>query len=588
MSTTRSKFTVTVGVDGSEDAVKQLGDVEHAQKKAVQSAEASSFRWRDSFSEIGNNIKEVGKDLDNVGLAAGKTFAMTAEGALSVVTALGTGGLAGAVGVVTVAVGYAVQAWTDYNAEQAKAKKAVEEHKKAEEDRWKAALDGAKKAREEQAKKSSLDLQDIATARRSELVYLQATRERLKAQMILERIGSEERNKLAQEVKDTTVAITKAESELRLAERRAFVQKDKELTREANEALAEEGARAAAEAAKREEEIAKNNAEWLQWQLKLTTFTWDAMGKERDATDAAIAQNQADWLQWQVNNATQAWAAMGDAYAEYERNTLAWQEMELQARDLAEERRNAELELAAAISKRRDETAKAILVQGALNAETMSYGVVMSVVQPIVTDFTDALATLGTINRENYRDLVIFSNELPAIIAREVQARLGAMGAEATGKAIMSSADGLRETALGFGMLFINPADAAAHFTAAGVHFAAASAYGTLGTGALIGAGSIGALRGGGGPIALTQEERDTLDMRRGRDGSFSFGGDGGGDGGGGSIAGRQASGDGQFVVNVNQYSTISSADEQKGARAVAIVTRRALSNVFDRRRMRG
>lgn len=313
----------------------------------------------------------------------------------------------------------------------------------------------------------------------------------------------------------------------------------------------------------------------------------------------------------------QAWDAMGKAAEDAARMTLAQQEAILAARDAARDeslsdedgdrakkeeaelrrlreyvtsaneaalaaalRRDAERELAEAIQQRREQDTQAIVVQAAMSAETMAYGVAMSVVQPMVQDFTASLAVLGTINRENYRDLIIFSNELPAIIAREVQARLGAMGAEATGKAIMSSADGLRETAIGFGMLFVNPADAAAHFTAAGVHFAAASAYGTLGTGALVGAGAIGSLRGAGGPIALTSEEQDTINMRRDEEsGSWVPTSSGGG----GSIGGDN----GAFVVNItNEAGSIAPDDQRRAARVVASSVLRARSNAFDRRRM--
>jgi hypothetical protein len=47
------------------------------------------------------------RDLDNLGLNAGKAFTMASEGALSIVAAVGSGGVAGAIGLATLAVGAA-------------------------------------------------------------------------------------------------------------------------------------------------------------------------------------------------------------------------------------------------------------------------------------------------------------------------------------------------------------------------------------------------------------------------------------------------------------------------------------------------
>jgi len=625
---TRSNFTVKVGVDGAEEAVKQLGDVEGAQKKAAEESKKSNANWSSSLDEVGGSLKEVGKDLDNVGLASFKSSAMMAEGALSVVKALGAGGVGGLIGAATVAAGVIYQLADAHKTAEAQAAKQFETYSK-EVTRITDLILAARKV---------LTQEDFAK-KEAELLARKAANEARYWDMVVARDKVVAAKRFAAQMEwvpgagpVATKAVKDAQEELLKLEQdygaeTAAIERETRANRDAAakaDAVAFGEWKAANDKKTRQDELkASEDAAKKKWDAEVTLWhnvvalaNESAKKRADKAREFARSENQdimkmADATASQIENRiARANDELVRLRGEFARSNedrvksfyafavptndeitrlLKLVEGTKEAALAAALRRDAERELAAEVRKRREEDTKAIVVQAALSAETMAYGVVMSVVQPIVTDFTDALATLGTINRENYRDLVIFSNELPAIIAREVQARLGAMGAEATGKAIMSSADGLRETALGFGMLFINPADAAAHFTAAGVHFAAASAYGTLGTGALIGAGSIGALRGGGGPIALTQEEKDTLDMRRGRDGSFSFGGDGGGDGGGGgSIAGRQASGDGTFVVNVNQYSTISSADEQKGARAVAIVTRRALSNAFDRRRMRG
>lgn len=519
-------------------------------------------------------VKEVAKDLDNLGLSAGKAFTMASEGALSVVAAVGSGGVAGAIGLATVAVGAAVQAWVTYETSAKEAAKAAEEAKKADKERWDAFIKGAKDARAEQGKKTTADLEDIATAKQAQVVYLQARRQQIQTLALMERVGSDERNKLNKQAADALVDIKKAEEERKAAAEAARISKNRDLTREANSWLASEGQDAADAAAKREEEIAKNRAEWLTWTVKLNAEAWDRMGK--DAVDA-----EARRVAEQERILSERDRARDEEEAKRIASEVAAQEALMATERATRARLDAEMALAAAIRKRREEDTKAIVVQAALSAETMAYGVAMSVVQPMVQDFTSALATLGTVNRENYRDLLIFSNELPAIIAREVQARLGALGAEATGKAIMASGDGLRESALGLSMLFINPAEAATHFTASGVHFASASAYGMLGTGALVGAAGIGAVRGAGGIVPLTKEEKERQGTSERLSGNEMWAG------GGGSRGPAPAAGGPDFALTIiNQPGSISAYDERRSAPTVSRVIRTARMDAFERRRM--
>ncbi len=605
--TIENNIALSIEVKGAKEAASQLGELEKQQQQVgkaatgnAEDAKKASTSWVASFKGIGDGIREVGKDLDNVGLAAGKAFAMTAEGALSVVTAMGTGGLAGAVGLATVAVGAMVQGLITL----ANAHKAAEEAATAQLTAFNKNASAAAALIAESRKK--LSMEDIEQ-REVAILGRRAANEARYWDLIVEQdkaadmrrvqaiLGSgmtraiEEQERKIQQLRLTIEQETLAQAD---ALRQNALTRAQVFGLKLVAALEEPDKKAQAEREARQKAhqaaLAANREQWLTWQVRMNAQAWDAMGKA--ATDAAQAELLAQEAILRARDA---------AREEYvDKDLEDWKKLQLTRADevsrlkeivagskeaalAAALRRDAERELAAAIQERREQDTQAIVVQAAMSAETMAYGVAMSIVQPMVQDFTGALAQLGTINRENFRDQLIFSNELPAIIAREVQARLGAFGAEATGKAIMSSADGLRETAIGTSMLFINPAEAATHYAAAGVHFAAASAYGVLGTGALVGAAGIGAARGAGGLVPLTKEEQDRQNTAERLGGNEMWAG------GGSPTSSSAPAGDGGFTLNiVNQPGSISASDERRSATTVASVVRRARMDAFERRRM--
>jgi len=106
-------YVYRMRVEGSEEA-----------RAAFESVASAEEKRNKNMQQVLPAIKEVARDLDNLGLNIGKTFTMASEGALSVVAAIGSGGVAGAIGLATLAVGALAQAWVTYG----------NAHKRAEEE----------------------------------------------------------------------------------------------------------------------------------------------------------------------------------------------------------------------------------------------------------------------------------------------------------------------------------------------------------------------------------------------------------------------------------------------------------------------
>lgn len=217
--------------------------------------------------------------------------------------------------------------------------------------------------------------------------------------------------------------------------------------------------------------------------------------------------------------------------------------------------------------------------------EAQAWGVTMSLLTPIVNEFTGAMRQLGDVNRDNWQDFVMQGEELPRILARKAQAILANIAAEAAGKSFFESAEAIRETALGVGLMFVPgmQGQAAGHIASAALHVGAANAYAAIGGGAAAGAIAIGAARGdsAGSLIGLTKEEREERDRKRGGDGPR---GSGGSMGGSGNSRGRQDSG--QTVFNITmEYGAFALApeDPRRIARAFSSGERIARRDGFAR-----
>lgn len=564
MTTMRNDVVYEVSVNGADEAARTLGGM--AQRTAH------------GVGMVADNIKLVGKDLDNLGLNAGKTFAMTAEGALSVVAALGTGGVAGVVGAVTVGVGALVTMWANEKQAAADAAKAAGEAANAHKKLVDEIAAGMAKRRAAVTMETLVQEEDQLNARRLALGLKFGERALAQARILTAR-GTDERLAAIKERDRLEAEIAKEQADIRATADDIGRRKNLEAAKEARRAeiaAAEE----AAEAAKKAAEIKKKAEE-------------DLNTKRDEIADAAA--RRAAWENEQSDKFyRERYAAERKAIEDKEKadEDAAKKAAEKRERDAekaadAEKKRREEIEKTTKALREKQQADAAAAMAAAYSTQVnLAFGVSSTVVQPVISELTGTIRQLGDVNRETYQDFVLFSDELPAIIAKKTQAILGGIAAEATGKSLQSVADSAREFALGSGLIAIPgmQAQAAGHFTASAAHMVAASAYAAIGGGAAAGAIGIGAMRGGGGPIPLTREEQDRNASRdRNRGG-------GGGSLGGGSRTSMGAPADGgAFVVNIAyQAGSIAPADEARAARTVASATRRARSNAFDRRRMEG
>lgn len=202
--------------------------------------------------------------------------------------------------------------------------------------------------------------------------------------------------------------------------------------------------------------------------------------------------------------------------------------------------RAAETEAAiASMEQQRQANNRLMLAQTIQAAATLGQASASMVAMPVVNALTDTMRELGDVNRENYKDFLLFSDEMPALIAKKTQAILAGIAAEAAGKAIMEAGNAGAMFALGLGYTAIPgmQAQAGPAFASAGTHLAAAAVFGSIAGVSIAGAGALAASRGGGGPIPLTRAEQDatkSMDSGGTRDGARGGSGDMGGPGGGG------------------------------------------------------
>lgn len=211
----------------------------------------------------------------------------------------------------------------------------------------------------------------------------------------------------------------------------------------------------------------------------------------------------------------------------------------------------------------------------------LAHAATMMVVQPVVSEFTGELERLGTANRENYRELDAFSDELPAIIAKKSQAIMAGIAAEATGKAVFELGEAAAMTALGLGYLAIPglQGQAAPAFASAAQHGLAAVVYGSIAGVSVGGAVGIGAMRGDGGLVPLTRAEREEMDKKKGKDKNS--------DRLGGSSEGSSDAGERVLNIIVQNSAPIFGGDDA-AAEMLALPLARASRSYFGSRMQEG
>jgi hypothetical protein len=222
-----------------------------------------------------------------------------------------------------------------------------------------------------------------------------------------------------------------------------------------------------------------------------------------------------------------------------------------------------------------------------LEASLYAYGAAVDAVMPIVDDFASSVRTLGELNRENWQQYLIETDQLPALVAARIQAFAAALAAEAFKKSAMEAANaGADVAAAATSYARYDTVAGSMYLISAGKHAAAAAGYAALGGGAAAGAVGLGLAR----PLTRDEQDRARADDDRGDRGSEGSRGGGGGRTGRNSMGGG-GGGDGTFSVQVitnNSGVNIQPRNAREAARPVAAAMRAARQSTYLQRQMGG
>lgn len=225
------------------------------------------------------------------------------------------------------------------------------------------------------------------------------------------------------------------------------------------------------------------------------------------------------------------------------------------------------------------------LAQYETAASTIAMGVAMSAVNPVIDLMTSKLQFLGEINRENAADMLKFTDETPAMMAKQAQAVLAGIAISSAGEALKHGAAAAGQLAFGIGAAAIGSPSAAGHFASAAEHAVTAGMYGVLAGTAGGGALAVASTRGEGGLVGLTPEENKA---KRDKEAASRGGGGGSGPSVGRNSGNRGGGDDGHMTVNINYNNSIApGADDRRIVPALARGMRAARRDGFAQRAMR-
>lgn len=566
-------------IEQSKRNAKALDELRKMQAEHRANLDASikySTGFAGGLNKIADDIKRVGKDLDNVSGKGAKDFAMMTEGALSVVAAIGTGGVAGAIGLATLAIGTIVGKWQESQQAAEEAAKKASDAAKAHADLVKEISAGIRAGQKQLDMEGVLQKEAELQARR--LLLAQRGNElveaSLKIQKAIENHSASELLEARQAYNAKRLELQKEQSDILLEEKKVSDRKDRLLQRDINEGILD----------MQKEALAKQK----KVQLEKHEDTFEEIAKLRD-----FANKKAE-AEAKLHRERMAAIMFDDEYdkdlplppgiglrpeeikAQKERDDMLRKAGEDAERE--SERRADKLEReAAALKKKQEAEEQANNALIAHTASTIAYESAAMFVQPAISGLTNKIGELRDVNRENFQDFFDFSKMTPELVAAQVQAIAVGIAQQALGKAAMSGADAVKETALAIGdFAYGNAAGGTAHLKSAALHASAAAAYGAIAGGAAGVAVGIGATRG------ATAEEKERSERRKGS-------ADGTGSMSSGSTMGRgDGSGGGGFSVTVvnNAPLIVPPSDQNRAGRAVARAVSRANRDAFARREM--
>lgn len=566
-----------VQVSGVEQARAAIASVPGHATAAAESLSERTNRLADSF-------KMVSRDIGTLGGAASQTFTHMADEALSIVGVItGGGGLVAAISVAGIVIGRLAEAWKDYEtSEKAAAKFSTEwltKHNKQLEEalilqrKTTAALSGETRASaEEKILATTTKINELKTQiakAEADSAYRVGKDKEDREKKLLD-LNSQlylfetDRNKAIQDrqkILDENTRKMRESFEIEnaaAAELRRIQATADEIARkrEANARSAE----AAIEFDQRTQRLAQDREDEQTKRLAEQDAAENKAAEEREKrVDEAMAQDNDQFRQEKEHD-----NARLDALREYDQEYK---------RAMEEERKELE--------RLRQEQIRASIGMAYANSVNASYAVGMYAVGKSVDFVSSELMQFQDINRDNWRDMLQITEDTKAAFAARLQAFLFSTAIEAGKMAIWENAEGIKETALGAGALFTNPAEAASHFVSAGLHYAASAAYGTFAGGAAVGAGVVASQRGEGGLFASAPSGG----------GGYGSGGAGGGGGpsGGSYSGGGERGGGGPVVINItNEPGSMPPDDQDRAAMAVARHVRRAQQDWFTSQEMGG
>jgi len=497
-------YSITIA--GSEATMRALQALDQQSTKAAEKANTAvaegaekTGKWQAKVQALGGQFGQLGQNIGAMGGTAEATFARVVGGAAGLANAIGSiggGGIVAAVAGVSLAVKLLRDAW---GAEEAAAKAAAEERKKALE------VEAEHLERIERAIRAEMALKTEAGAQEA---GIHAERMARRAQEMLADVDR------ARGLRDQAAA-----------------EYDSRLKRSRDAGLI--GAQLEGAMFDHGQHLLKTEKHFIDATEAQQAAAGEASIALQKAVDSTITANAIVAVgdrQKKIN--TEKEKAIADEEAQQQRANDAFLNMELK-RDAAEEaqqqrandafdslmaKKDRELEainkLAAAEKKREDAAAKA-MVAAALGAQMNAVYAQQAMLTGAAVGFlTSQMEWMGTVNRENYRDLLEITDNTVAAWVAQLQAALASIAKQAFAQGALETAAIPKEIAAGLASIAVDDAKgAAAHFASAGVHAMSAQAYAAIGGGSAVGAVGVGAVRGDGGLVGLTKQEKERKDM---------------------------------------------------------------------------
>lgn len=559
-----------IAVQGASDAIAAFNNVGVASKKATEETSTSVNRLGTQANTLADAFKKVSRDIGTVGGQAAQTFTHAADEALSLVGMItGGGGVVAAISVAGVVTSRLYEGWKKYKDEQQQAVTAGISWWSKHNEELKKAVDLQGKVFGGSGAVSRADAEKSILASRAEIAKLTADIDE-KEKDAAYRVGPD-RVKRQQEIADLVAKRGLFETDLTksIGIRQQYLDASRQSQRDALEDAKQalEIARATAAAEERKQLLAGKLAAEGGWMAKAM---FGAEAKSKSMSDFLSADAEETDLDRLIEFQGSQFANIIELQRNIDKDKF---------KDLGDAALAGHEKVQKLVSSIKDIK---FATDAFKNVTAPTFEAGMMVISSAMSVANKYLDQFGTINRDNWRDMLSFSKDKQAAFAAEAQAALWSLARQAAPKAIYENAEGIASAAAAAGEYGKGNVAGGVLLSAAAVgHYAASAAYGTIAVAAGGGSLAIGAARGKGGLVAASP----------GGGGGMS-GGPGASprSGGGGftpSVGGGSPSGGGSVnITYVYEAGSINAADERATARTVADGVGNARGSWFERRRM--